>query len=58
MGRPELRRAVAAHWNTIQIDDVYSGSASGERYLTLHVLVGDVLIVQAGAYLECRFKVS
>ena len=32
-----MRTAVCPHWNEIAIDDIYSGSAQGERYFTMHV---------------------
>ena len=41
-----MRTAVCPHWGTLTIDDIYSGSASGTRFFTAHVLLGDVLIVQ------------
>ena len=40
------------------IDDIYSGSASGVRAFTLHVLLGDVILVQPDAYAEVSFRVS
>ena len=45
-----MRTAVCPHWGEVSIDDIYSGSASGVRSFTLHVLLGDVLIVQPDAY--------
>ena len=57
-GRTGLRTAVCPHWNEIGIDDIYSGSAKGERYLTLHVLLGDVILVQSAAYAEAAFKLA
>ena len=45
MGRPGMRTAVCPHWNEISIDDIYSGSASGARHFTMHVLLGDVILV-------------
>ena len=53
-----MRTAVCPHWNEISIDDIYSGSAQGERYFTLHVLLGDVILVQPKAYSQVAFKVS
>ena len=53
-----MRTAVCPHWNTIQIDDIYSGSASGTRHLTAHVLLGDVILVQPGAYAQHSFRVK
>lgn len=58
MGRTGLRTAVCPHWGEIGIDDIYSGSAKGERYLTLHVLLGDVILVQPDAYAQVAFRVS
>ena len=57
-GRPGMLTAVCPQWGSIQIDDIYSGSAAGERYLTLHALLGDVIVVQGGAYAEFRLKVA
>ena len=53
MGETEnspMRTAVCPHWNEISIDDIYSGSARGERFFTMHVLLGDVILVQPDAY--------
>ena len=58
MGRPGMRTAVCPHWGRIGVDDIYSGSKKGERYFTLHVIVGDVIVVQPGAYLQVSYKVS
>ena len=53
-----MRTAVLPHWNEISIDDIYSGSAQGERFFTLHVLLGDVILVQPSAYTQIAFKVA
>ena len=53
-----MRTAVCPHWGEISIDDIYSGSASGERYFTMHVLLGDVILVQPDAYGQTAFRVS
>ena len=45
-------------WNMISIDDIYSGSAEGERYFTMHVLLGDVILVQPDAYAQVAFKTA
>ena len=58
MGRPGMRTAVCPHWNEISIDDIYSGSASGQRFFTMHVLLGDVILVQPDAYAQVAFRVS
>ncbi|MDD9989179.1 MAG: phage major capsid protein [Spirochaetaceae bacterium] len=57
-GRMGLRTAVCPHWADLQIDDIYSGSARGERYFSLHALVGDVVIVQAAAYAQVAYKLA
>ena len=53
-----MRTAVCPHWNEISIDDIYSGSAQGERFFTMHVLLGDVILVQPGAYAQVAYKVA
>ena len=57
-GRSGMRTAVCPHWNEVSIDDIYSGSAQGERYFTMHVLLGDVILVQPDAYEQVSFRVS
>ena len=57
-GRTGIRTAVCPHWGEISISDVYSGSIKGERYFTVHVLLGDVILVQPDAYAEVSFRVS
>ncbi len=57
-GSGAMRKAVCPHWNVIDIDDIYSGSAKGERYFTMHVLLGDVILVQPDAYQQVAFKVA
>ena len=53
-----MRTAVCPHWGVVNIDDIYSGSAKGERYFTMHVLLGDVILVQPDAYAQVSFRVS
>ena len=57
-GSGGMRTAVCPHWNEISIDDIYTGSASGQRFFTLHVLLGDVILVQPDAYEQVAFRVS
>lgn len=57
MGRT-MRTAVCPHWNAIDIDDIYSGAAKAERSFTMHVLLGDVILVQPDAYSQIAFKVA
>ena len=53
-----MRTAVCPHWNEISIDDIYSGSAKGERFFTMHVLLGDVILVQPDAYAQVSFQLA
>lgn len=58
-GSQNMRTAVCPVWSRgIAIDDIYSGSAKAERYLTMHVLVDDVLVIQPDAYVQVAFRVS
>ena len=57
-GEGAMRTAVCPHWNEVTIDDIYSGSGKGERYFTMHVLLGDVILVQPDAYAEISYKVA
>ena len=58
-GSRSMRTAVCPVWSRgVAVDDIYSGSAKGERYYTVSVLIGDVIVVQSGAYSELAFRVS
>ena len=57
-GRMGMRTAVCPHWGYVSIDDIYSGARKGERYFTVSVLVGDVILVQPDAYEQVAFRVS
>ena len=57
-GGGAMRTAVCPHWNEVSIDDIYSGSGKGERYFTLHVLLGDVILVQPAAYAQVAYKLA
>ena len=57
-GAGSMRTAVCPHWNEVSIDDIYSGSASGERFFTMHVLLGDVILVQPNSYEQTAYKVA
>ena len=57
-GRVGMRTAVCPSWGYASIDDIFSGARKGERYLTLSVLVGDVILVQPDAYAQAAFRVS
>ena len=57
-GAGAMRTAVCPHWNEVSIDDIYSGSAQGERFFTMHVLLGDVVLVQPDAYAQVAYKVA
>ena len=53
-----MRTAVAPHWGEVSIDDIYSGAASGVRSFTMHVLLGNILLVQPDAYAQVSFRVT
>ena len=53
-----MRTAVCPHWGEVAVDDIYSGSARGERAFTMHVLLGDVILVQPAAYAQVAFQVA
>ena len=57
-GSGAMRTAVCPHWGEISIDDIYSGAASGTRSFTMHVLLGDVILVQPDAYSEVTFHLA
>ena len=57
-GAGAMRTAVCPHWGIVDVDDIYSGSAQGERYFTMHVLLGDVILVQPNAYAQVAFQVA
>ena len=57
-GSMGMRTAVCPHWGEVTIDDIYSGAASATRSYTLHVLLGDVILIQPDAYSEVAFRVS
>ena len=59
MGKPGIRTASHPMWESLVIDDVYSDSASGQRHVTMHLLVGSkVLLIQPDAYRLAEFKVA
>ena len=53
-----MRLSVCPHWGFVSIDDVFSGSLKGERRFVISVLVGDVIVVEPGAYSQVAFRVS
>ena len=57
-GQPGVRTAVMPAWNSMAIEDPYTGAGRAERYFTMAALVGDVVVVNAGAYAELEFQVS
>ena len=58
-GEMGMRVAVCPVWDqNISIDDIYSGSAKGERYYTAHVLLGDVILVQPSAYVAVSYQLA
>ena len=57
-GQGGIRKAVCPHWGRMGIEDVYTGSAKAERYLSFHVLLGDVILVQPDAFKQVAFKLA
>ncbi|WP_419942862.1 hypothetical protein [Candidatus Palauibacter sp.] len=58
-GSRGMRTAVCPVWSRgIAVDDIFSGSAKGERYYTLSALIGDVILVQPDAYEQVAFRLS
>ena len=57
-GAGAMRTAVLPHWGFVDIDDIYTGSASGTRFFTMHVLCGDLLLVQPAAYAQLAYQIA
>ena len=58
-GQSGIRLAVMPIWNrALMIDDQYTDSAAGIRHLTIHSIVGDVLLAQPDAYKRVSFKTA
>lgn len=57
-GRSGMRTAVSPHWGRIGITDIYSGASRAETRVFFHVLLGDVLVIQPGAYSRTRYKLT
>ena len=53
-----MRTAVCPVWQYLTIDDIYSGATAGKRAVSMHALVGDVLVTQVNAYKRVSFKVA
>ena len=55
-----MRTAVQPIWESISIDitDIYTDSASATTHFTMHVLLGDVLIVQPDAYAQISYQIA
>lgn len=59
MSPSPMRVAVCPVWyGSISVDDIYTGARKGERYFTLSVLLGDVILVQPDAYAQVSYRVS
>ena len=53
-----MRTAVCPVWQYLTIDDIYTGATAGKRAVSMHALVGDVIVTQADAYKRASFKVA
>ena len=50
--------ACSPFWGDLEVSDPYSDSASATQHVTLHLLLGDVLVRQPDAYAEVRIKTA
>ena len=57
-GRPGVSAAVQPIWNRLTIDDRVTLGANAERKVSVHLLLGDVVVRQPGAYKRIAFKVT
>ena len=57
-GQEGVRKACVPVWGEVNIDDVYSGSASGTRFLTMHILLGDLILIYASAFEQVSIKTA
>lgn len=53
-----IETAVMPRWGDLSITDIYSGSAKAETSYTMHVLVGDAMVLQPSAYALESFKLA
>ena len=53
-----MRTAVCPSWGYLTVDDIYTGARKAERRYVISALVGDVILVQPGAYQQVAFKVA
>ena len=59
MGKPGMRTAAHPVWASLSIDDIYTDSGSGQRHVTMHLLVGSkVIVIQPDAYDLAEFKAA
>ena len=57
-GMPGIASAIIPTWGRIAIDDPFSNSAKGQRNITAHAIVGDLILTHPAAYAQVEFKVS
>ena len=56
-GQMGIRLAVCPVWaRSLMIDDMFSDAARGRKHVTVHTILGDVLIAQPDAYKRLSFK--
>ena len=53
-----IKTSTMPMWDSIDVDDIYSDSASGIRHFTMHILCGNVIVQQASAYERVDLKVA
>ena len=57
-GVDAMETATCPMWDSLQIDDPYSDSGSGQRHFTITALIGDVLINHVDAYERVDLKIA
>lgn len=57
-GQAGMRRAVLPRWPGLSVDDRYTLGRKGQRQYSVHVLLGDLILVQPDAFKQISFRVS
>ena len=54
-----MKTAVCPHWNEISVSTIFFPiPPRGLRHFTMHVLLGDVILVQPDAYVQVAYKLA
>ena len=57
-GQPGVRKACVPVWGSLTIDDIYTASASGVKYVSMHILLGDLILNYSDAFAEVSIKTA